>query len=133
VSGLIVRKYVPPNKGAGYGSRFGGNGRGKGGKKKDFKRFRKNSVLVGYTSFNPNGSSQRRNDNVPRIRLVEKLPKESERQRQLQQQQEDLDREQELADQLFNDGGGAKSGRKRTGGMHAFFSESTTKRGRGRR
>ena len=100
---------------------------------------RKNIVIRGYTTFSANGnSSQRDYDNMPKIRLVERLPKESERQRQLQMQQEELDREQELADQLFNDVGGlTKTGRKRKGGrgtMDAFLSQGTaTKRGRGRR
>ena len=67
------------------------------------------------------------------------MPKESERQRQLQQQQEDLEREQELADQLFNDAPAAKSGRKRKGGgsMDQYLTQKSTttkaKRGRGRR
>ena len=76
-------------------------------------------------------------NNLPKIRLVEQLPKESERQRQLQQQQEELEHQEELADQLFTDAGaGGKSGRKRKtgrGSMDAFLSQSTTKRGRGRR
>lgn len=128
VSGLVVRKYVPPSK---------GNVRGRtnsNGKKKDFKGFRKNSVLRGYTSFDASGCQANNNASLPRIRLVDVMPQESERQRQLQQYQADLEREQELADQLFNDVG-ARSGRKRGGGgsMHAFLTQSTTKRGRGRR
>lgn len=71
---------------------------------------------------------------MPRIRLVEQLPKESERQRQLQQQQDDLEREQELADALFSDVGAANGGRKRgQQSMAGFLSQSTVKRGRGRR
>jgi len=131
VSGLIVRKYIPPDK-----SSAGRTGNSKN-KKKDFKRFRKNSVLRGYTTFNPYGRRNNSNQisSLPEIRLVDVMPKESERQRQLQQQQEDLEREQELADQLFNDGGGAKSGKKRggAGGIRAFLTHSTVKKSRGRR
>mmetsp|Transcript_56046 Transcript_56046/g.119185 ORF Transcript_56046/g.119185 Transcript_56046/m.119185 type:complete len:863 (-) Transcript_56046:16-2604(-) len=132
VSGLIVRKYVPPDRGGG-----GGVGRTENdkGKKKDFKGFRKNSVLRGYTSFDPSGRRSSNNNNrgsLPTIRLVDVMPKESERQRQLQQQQEDLEREQELADQLFNDVS-AKSGRKRGGTMRAYLTQSTAKKARGRR
>lgn len=91
---------------------------------------RKNNVIRGYTTFNSGKGSS-----LPKIRLVEQLAQESDRQRQLQQQQEDLEREQELADQLFNDSGVAKSGRKRgAGSMTQYLSQkSTTKRGRGRR
>lgn len=95
---------------------------------------RKNSVIRGYTTFNSNDNSSA----LPKIRLVDVMPKESERQRQLQQQQEDLEREQELADQLFNDAP-AKSGRKRKGGgsMDQYLTQKSTttkaKRGRGRR
>lgn len=89
-------------------------------------------MLRGYTSFNPTGSSSQNNSHLPRIRLIDVLPKESERQRQLQKQQENLEREQELADRLFNDVGA--NGRQRgTGSMLDYLSQSTTKRGRGRR
>jgi hypothetical protein len=91
---------------------------------------RKNSVVRGYSSFNPTGNANQSNSsNLLRIRLVDVLPKESERQRQLQKQQEDLEREQELADQLFNDVGGKRGG----GSMLDYLSQSTAKRGRGRR
>jgi len=92
---------------------------------------RKNAVIRGYTTFNSSGNER----SLPKISLVVELPKESERQRQLQQQQEDLEREQELADQLFNDVG-PKTGRKRKqGSMNNFLSQksTTTKKGRGRR
>ncbi|KAL7554365.1 hypothetical protein ACHAWF_017812 [Thalassiosira exigua] len=136
VTGLVVRAYVPPNQGVGSGG--GGAARaGRGGKEKDFKRFRKNHVLRGYTSFDPVGGRRRRDgpppSSLPAIRLVERAPKESERQRQLQQQQAELEREREIADALFEEAG-ARSGRKRgKGSMHAFLSQSSTKRGRGRR
>jgi hypothetical protein len=99
---------------------------------------RKNHVLRGYTSFNPTGGQHTdgQQRSLPTIRLVERMPKESERQRQLQKQQAELEHEQELADALFNDVG-TKSGRKRggAGSMHAYLGQSTakTKRGRGRR
>ncbi|KAL3763233.1 hypothetical protein ACHAW5_005500 [Stephanodiscus triporus] len=145
VSGLIVREYIPPNRGSrGRGATVGRAT----SKKKDFKRckrtsriaeypllllFRKNSVLLGYTTFNPNGGTNQNHNNVPKIRLVDVLPKESARQLLLQQQQENLEREQELADHLFNDGG-AVGGRKHGGGnMLSYLSQSTTNRGRGRR
>ena len=155
VSGLIVRKYVPPTRGA--GDRSGVRGR----KRKDFKgckqrrspwclvilflpvrlqRFpsmvlsavRKNSVLRGYTSFNPGGRRPRDDatPSLPEIRLVDVMPKETERQRMLQQQHEELEREQELADQLFNDTGGRRRG---GGNMLSYLSQSTKKKGRGRR
>jgi len=93
-------------------------------------KVRKNSVLRGYSSFNPTGNANQSNSsNLPKIRLVDVLPKESERQRQLQKQQEDLEREQELADQLFNDVEGKRGG----GSMLDYLSQSTAKRGRGRR
>ena len=98
-----------------------------------FSPVRKNHVRVGYTSFNPTRRHQNSNAHLPKVRLRDTLPKESERQRQLQQQQADLEREQELADQLFNDVG-AKSVRKRgKGSLDAFVTKSTAKRGRGRR
>ena len=56
----------------------------------------KNSVICGYTSFNPTNPKHKICSNHPRIRLVDVLPKESERQRQLQKQHEELEREQEL-------------------------------------
>jgi hypothetical protein len=89
---------------------------------------RKNNVLLGYTTFNINGSTNQNHSNVPRIHLVDVLPKESARQLLLQQQQENLEREEELADHLFSDG------RKHGGGnMLSYLSQSTTSRGRGRR
>ena len=89
---------------------------------------RKNNVLLGYTTFSINGSTAQNHNNVPRIHLVDVLPKESARQLLLQQQQENLEREEELADHLFNDG------RKHGGGnMLSYLSQSTTNRGRGRR
>jgi len=54
-------------------------------------------------------------------------------------QQEDLEREQQAAESLFNDdgrgGGGATTGRKkkRGAGITAYMTQSTVKRGRGRR
>ena len=89
-----------------------------------------------YTSFDPRGWGRRTNDRppLPNIRLGDVLPKESERQRQLQQQQLDLERTQEIADRLFNDPGAARSGRKRgAGGMRAYLTQSTAKKGRGQR
>ena len=92
---------------------------------------RKNNVIRGYTTFNASGNRS----SQPKIRLVEELAKETDRLRQLQQEQENLAREQELADELFNDSGVAKSGRKRgAGSMTQYLSQkTTTKRGRGRR
>ncbi len=93
-------------------------------------KVRKNSVMCGYTSFNPTDTKQNNSSNLPKIHLVDVLPKESERQRQLQKQHEELEREQELADCLFNDVGGQKRG---GGSMIDYLSQSTAKRGRGRR
>ena len=89
-----------------------------------------------YTSFDPRGRGRQTDDlpPLPKIQLVDVLPKESERQRQLQQQQLDLERTQEIADRLFNDPGAARSGRKRgAGGMRAYLTQSTAKKGRGQR
>ena len=96
-------------------------------------KVRKNSVICGYTSFNPTDTKQNNSSNLPRIRLVDVLPKESERQRQLQKQHEELEREQELADRLFSDVGGGKRGGLGLGSMLDYLSQSTAKRGRGRR
>ncbi|KAL7489329.1 hypothetical protein ACHAW6_014937 [Cyclotella cf. meneghiniana] len=124
VSGLIVREYVPPPPR--IASRRNGN-------KKDFKRFRKNQVIRGFTSFSNKKTVPDRS--IPTIRMVSVLPKESERQRQLEMQQQELDRDQAFADALFNDGGGGRGGgRGHSGGSIAgMFSQSTMKRGRGRR
>ena len=95
---------------------------------------RKNNVLLGYTTFNANGGTSQNHSNIPKIHLVDVLPKESARQLLLQQQQENLEREQELADHLFNDVGGVQGGRNHGGcTMLSYLSQSTTKRGRGRR
>jgi hypothetical protein len=161
ILGLIVREYIPPNK-SGRNDATTTATRTKS-KKKDFKRckfplcinitsvflcwilliksnvavfryasidtVKKNNVLLGYTTFNPNGGDANQNSsNVPKIRLVDVLPKESARQLALQQQQENLEREQELADHLFNDNAGA-GGRN----MMSYLSQSTAKKGRGRR
>ena len=136
VSDLIIRSYVPPS--SVHGSRTASNDKSK---KKDFKRFRKNSVLRGYSSFtqayaSTNGNDQHESQASAPIRLVSVLPKESERQRQLEQQQQDLERDQEVADALFNDGGGGFGGGKSRGGrgsIQGFLSQSSTKRGRVRR
>ena len=94
---------------------------------------RKNNVLLGYTTFTNGGTSQN-HSNIPKIHLVDVLPKESARQLLLQQQQENLEREQELADHLFNDVGGVQCGRNHgRGTMLSYLSQSTTNRGRGRR
>jgi hypothetical protein len=105
------------------------------GNKKDFKRFRKNHILRGFTSFDADPCHD---DLRQAVRLVAVLPKETERQRQLEMQQAELEREQEFADALFNDGGGGGAGGKkrgRSGGSIAgFFTQGSTatKRGRGR-
>ena len=88
---------------------------------------KKNNVLLGYTTFN-GGDAHQNSSNLPKIRLVDVLPKESARQLALLQQQENLEREQELADHLFNDNVGA-GGRN----MMSYLSQSTAKKGRGRR
>ena len=135
VNGLVVRAYVKPAVVArpGRSARRG----------KDFKRFRKNIVIRGFSSSEPKyadyNASSHNDTTLPTIRLVSVLPKESERQRQLEIQQQELEREQEIADSLFNDtsgGGGKKRGRKKSGNasIHQYFSQvSTTKKGRGRR
>ncbi len=89
--------------------------------------------MRGYTTFDPNGSNNRQ---MPTVRLVEEKARESDRMLQLQQQQEELEREQELADQLFNDTGAEKRGGRKRGqkSLDAFMSQGTTKkRGRARR
>ena len=162
VSGLIVRDYVPPNGvSRGGGTTVGRANRKKKDFKRcksvaagllslsqfvlrrlicvclflpSNDKVRKNNVLLGYTTFNANGGTSQNHSNIPKIHLVDVLPKESARQLLLQQQQENLEREQELADHLFNDGGGAQGGRKHGGGtMLSYLSQSTTMRGRGRR
>lgn len=153
ISGLIVREYIPPNK-SGRNDATTTATRAKI-KKKDFKRckrfyfvfmcvmhlsksyflffvclydpVKKNNVLLGYTTFN-GGDAHQNSSNLPKIRLVDVLPKESARQLALLQQQENLEREQELADHLFNDNVGA-GGRN----MMSYLSQSTAKKGRGRR
>ncbi len=133
VSGLVVRPYVKPAATArpGTSARRG----------KDFKRFRKNHIIPGFSSSEPKYAgfySSSNNATLPTIRLVSVLPKESERQRQLEMQQQEMDREQEIADNLFNDtggGGGGKRGRKSgNNSMYQYLTQqSTTKKGRGRR
>ncbi len=133
VRGLIVREYVKPA----VTSRPGRSAR----KGKDFKRFRKNHVIRGFSSSEPSYAdyhSSSSNASLPTIRLISVLPKESERQRQLEMQQQELERENEFADNLFKDtggGGGAKRGRKSgNGSMYQYLSQqTTTKKGRGRR
>jgi len=134
VRGLIVREYGKPA----VTSRSGRSTR----KGKDFKRFRKNHVIRGFSSSEPQYAdyyhSSSNNSTLPTIRLVSVLPKESERQRQLEMQQQELERENEIADNLFNDtggGGGAKRGRKiGNASMYQYLSQqTTTKKGRGRR
>ena len=121
VKGLIVREYVPPAPRT--MSRRNGN-------KKDFKRFRKNHVIRGFTSFSANGKN---NSSQPRVRLVSVLPKESERQKELEIQQELLDKEQAYADALFDDSGNAGKKGRRSGGSITGFLSQPTKRGRARR
>ena len=133
VRGLIVRAYVKPaaTTRPGRSARRG----------KDFKRFRKNNVIRGFSSSEPNYAdfnSSSHNATLPTISLISVLPKESERQRQLLEQQQELEREQEIADNLFNDtggGGGGKRGRKSgNNSMYQYLTQqSTTKKGRGRR
>eukprot|EP00984_Skeletonema_dohrnii_P017817 scaffold8186_cov132-Skeletonema_dohrnii-CCMP3373.AAC.4 len=133
VSGLVVRAYVKPAATArpGRSVRRG----------KDFKRFRKNHIIRGFSSSEPkyaDYNSSSHNATLPTIRLVSVLPKESERQRQLEMQTRELERENEIADNLFNDtggGGGGKRGRKSgNNSMYQYLSQqTTTKKGRGRR
>lgn len=132
VSGLIVRKPAADSHQNGRSAR----------KQKDFKRFRKNHVIRGFSTSKPNYAdyhhSNGYNTSLPKIRLVSVLPKESERQRQLEMQQQELEREQEIADSLFNDtggGGGGNRGRKSgNNSMYQYLSQKTTnKKGRGRR
>ena len=95
---------------------------------------RVSGLVVREYAFDPRGRGRQTDNRLPllKIRLVDVLPKESERQRQLQQQQLDLERTQEIADRLFNDPGAARSGRKRgAGGMRAYLTQSTAKKGRG--
>ena len=133
VSGLVVREYVK----LAATSRPGRSAR----KGKDFKRFRKNHVIRGFSSSEPKYAdyhSGSHNATIPTIRLISVLPKESERQRQLEMQQQELARENEIADNLFNDtggGGGGKRGRKSGNtSMNQYLSQqTTTKKGRGRR
>mmetsp|Transcript_29066 Transcript_29066/g.61192 ORF Transcript_29066/g.61192 Transcript_29066/m.61192 type:complete len:501 (-) Transcript_29066:105-1607(-) len=138
VSGLVVREYVPPNEINSTSAPAGSFGRMKdSNKKKDFKLFRKNAVIHGYSTFVPTyaSGSQRRHlqNGAPSIRLVSVLPKESERQRQLEMQQLELERDQEAADALFNDGGGG-AGSGGRGDIRGFFRNTpAAKRGRGRR
>ena len=76
------------------------------GKTKDFKNFKKNSIIPGA-----------RMHSISQIRLVSVLPKESERQKELQNMHSDLEREQKVGDSLFaNDGGGKKTGK----GIHNY-------------
>ena len=121
VKGLIVREYVPPAPRT--TSRKNGN-------KKDFKRFRKNHVIRGFTSFSADGKHK---SSQPRVRLVSVLPKESERQKQLEMQQEELDKEQAYADALFDDSGNAGKKGRRSGGSITGFLSQPTKRGRTKR
>ena len=98
---------------------------------------RVSGLVVREYAFDPRGQG-RQTDNRPsfsKIWLVNMLPKESERQRQLQQQQQlDLERTQEIPDRLFNDPGAARNAKKRgAGGMRAYLTQSTAKKGRGRR
>lgn len=115
VKGLIVREYVPPAP-----KTFSRKNNGK----KDFKRFRKNHVIRGFTSFNADPEKVSR-----KIRLVSVLPKESERQKELEMKQQELDREQAYADALFNDGAAVgKKGRRSGGSIAGYFTQP--KRGR---
>ena len=62
---------------------------------KNFKKFKKNYVIYGA-----------RIHNISQIHLVSVLSKESERQKELQSMQSELEREQHVANMLFeNDGG----------------------------
>ena len=118
VSGLIVRQYVPLAPRTAI----------RRNNKKDFKRFRKNHVIRGFTSF-----ADGRNTSAPRIRLVSVLPKESERQRQLEMQQAQLEREEERVDALFREEGSGRGGGRKSGSITGFLTQSSTKRGRSRR
>ncbi|KAL7466449.1 hypothetical protein ACHAXS_006748 [Conticribra weissflogii] len=139
VSGLVVREYVSPNEISHVSAPAGRfNLTEHSNKKKDFKRFRKNAVMRGYSTFVPTyaSGSQRRHLQIaaPSIRLVSVLPKDSERQRQLEIQQLELERDQEAADLLFNDGGGGGGGRGGRSNIRGFFGNTpAAKRGRGRR
>ena len=98
VKGLIVRDFIPPAPQT--VNRRNGN-------KRDFKRFRKNHVIRGFTSFTNDGTT------LPKIRFISVLPKESERLRELEMRQQELDRENAYADALFDDAGrGGKKGRR---------------------
>lgn len=89
------------------------------GKTKDFKKFKKNSIIPGA-----------RMHSISQIRLVSVLPKESERQKELQNMHSDLEREQKAGDSLFeNDGGGKKRGK----GIRNYFSPPSSSRGRNSR
>ena len=115
---MIVREYVPPAPKTANARRANG--------KKDFKRFRKNHVIRGFTSFNTDGNVARK------IRLVSVLPKESERQKELEMKQQELDREQAYADALFNDYGAVgKKGRRSGGSIASYLTQP--KRGRAKR
>ncbi|EJK76105.1 hypothetical protein THAOC_02149, partial [Thalassiosira oceanica] len=99
---------------------------------------RKNVIIPGYTTSGDQKDSYRDcSDGVVQIVLEDSFAKDSERLRQLQMQQEELEREQAAAESLFNDDGrgGAKTGRKkkRGAGITAYMTQSTVKRGRGRR
>jgi len=85
---------------------------------KNFKRFRKNSVISGS-----------RMHSLTQIRLVPVLPKESERQRQLVESQNALERERRAADSLF----AGEDGYKRGKGSIARYFRSPGKRGSGTR
>ena len=76
---------------------------------KDFKRFRKNSIIPGA-----------RMHSITQIQFVSLLPKESERQKALELSQIELDREQSAADELFAD----NTGRKKQG-IRAFLTPSS--------
>ena len=77
---------------------------------KDFKRFRKNTVIRGSTGD---------------IRFRSVLPKESERQRQLQQLERELAEDTREADALFYG--------EEAGSITSFFGKSTTKKKKGSR
>jgi len=65
--------------------------------RKDFKRFRKNSIIRGASEHSFN-----------RIRFISLLPKESERQRELQASQSEHERKERAGDLLFADSSAAK-------------------------
>eukprot|EP00554_Chaetoceros_debilis_P010946 CAMPEP_0194108162 /NCGR_PEP_ID=MMETSP0150-20130528/7912_1 /TAXON_ID=122233 /ORGANISM="Chaetoceros debilis, Strain MM31A-1" /LENGTH=932 /DNA_ID=CAMNT_0038796793 /DNA_START=106 /DNA_END=2904 /DNA_ORIENTATION=- len=81
-------------------------------KRKDFKRFKKNSIIAGA-----------RMHTISQVRLVAVLPKESERQRELQAMQTDIDRDQVSADALFL---GDEPKRGRGTGIRNYFSPSAS-------